>query len=77
MKPSERIQEIAENLVIEHTKTCTTCNITHHKPTYQQYLQEATFQYLDEEYEKNNSKCFCKKVGCEENCHTYHVKVAE
>jgi len=55
MKPSQRIKEIAEQLVEEHKKECTTCNITHHPPTRVNMWEDAVQNYLDEEYEKRLS----------------------
>lgn len=66
-KPSERIKEIAEQMVEDHGK-CSQCGFGHHKPVYQQYLQEATFNYLDEEYKRNQPVEITCSCGDSEYC---------
>ena len=51
-KPSERIEEIAEQMVNDHKAICTSCGSSHHPPTSYNYRETAIIQYLEEEWEK-------------------------
>lgn len=55
MKPSERIIEIAEQMVEEHKQDCKVCGFVHEFPTFHQYQFQALIKYLDEEYENKKS----------------------
>jgi hypothetical protein len=61
MKPSEKIREIygEQDFALRDVPR----------------LIRAILQYLDDEYKKNNPKCFCKKVGCDKNEHTYKAEL--
>lgn len=60
MKPSERIAELIYKFTPQYSSPDRTFR--------------AIIQYLDEEYKKNNPKCFCKTLDCNKNEHTYKVK---
>lgn len=51
-KPSERIKEIAEQMVKTHEETCIECNRTHYPPTPFDYQNNALVQYLDEQWKQ-------------------------
>ena len=52
-KPSERINEIADELIESHKKSCNECGFNHHLPTRTHMFNDALLAFLDEEYERN------------------------
>ena len=67
MKPSDEIKNKMAEFMVKDGKDPNNGLIT--------YYESAILEYLDEQYKKNNPKCFCKTLGCDKNEHTYKAEV--